>query len=220
MPMRASAVTAERLAYWYMRFNGFLQIENFIVHPGGRGGQRTDADLLGVRFPHRTEMVLDIPDAPMRDDTQRLRLSDSVIDVVIAEVKTNQPCQLNGPWTDAQRQNMHRVLYAIGCLRKDIVNAAAESIYETGSFESDGLRVRLMAFGRQKSGELSSRYPTLVQITWDDATSFIYERLFSYRRSKADAQQWEADGRWLRRAAETAHDASEFRSEVLRAIGT
>jgi hypothetical protein len=37
---------AEKVAYWYFRLNGFLQIENFVVHPRGRGGQRTDATCL------------------------------------------------------------------------------------------------------------------------------------------------------------------------------
>ena len=34
----------EKVAYWYFRLNGYFQIENFVVHPPGRGGQRTDAD--------------------------------------------------------------------------------------------------------------------------------------------------------------------------------
>ena len=37
----------EKVAHWYFRLNGFLQIENFVVHPERRGGQGTDADLLG-----------------------------------------------------------------------------------------------------------------------------------------------------------------------------
>lgn len=86
------------MAYWYFRLNGFLQIENFVIHPGGRGSQRTDADLLAVRFPHRAEFLLDRRE-PMRDDECTLRLSPKVIDIVIAEVKTNDPCKLNGPWT-------------------------------------------------------------------------------------------------------------------------
>ena len=40
----------EKVAYWYFRLNGFLQIENFVVHPERRGSQRTDADLHGLRY--------------------------------------------------------------------------------------------------------------------------------------------------------------------------
>jgi hypothetical protein len=36
----------EKVAYWYFRLNGFF-----------RGGKQTDADLLGVRFPHRAERL-------------------------------------------------------------------------------------------------------------------------------------------------------------------
>lgn len=35
---------------------GFFLIENFVIHPERRGGQRTDADLLAVRFPHRAAL--------------------------------------------------------------------------------------------------------------------------------------------------------------------
>ena len=41
-PARDS-LDAEKVAYWYFRPNGFLQIENFVVHPKKHGGQRTDA---------------------------------------------------------------------------------------------------------------------------------------------------------------------------------
>jgi hypothetical protein len=58
----------------------FLQIENFVVHPSGRGGQRTDADLLGIRFPHRAEFLFDHT-KPMPDDVAGLSLSREVIDV-------------------------------------------------------------------------------------------------------------------------------------------
>ncbi len=68
------------MAYWYFRLNGLFQIENFVLHPGRRGGQRTDADLLAVRFPNRAEFLYDRPDRPMPDDVARLSLSGKLID--------------------------------------------------------------------------------------------------------------------------------------------
>ena len=65
----------EKVAYWYFRLNGFFQIENFVVHPTGRGAQRTDADLLAVRFPFRAERLIDDSNDIMADDDQRLALS-------------------------------------------------------------------------------------------------------------------------------------------------
>ncbi len=51
----ADDLDREKVAYWYFRLNGFLQIENFVIHSKRRSSQRTDADLLAVRFPYRAE---------------------------------------------------------------------------------------------------------------------------------------------------------------------
>lgn len=77
----------EKVAYWYFRLNGFLQIENFVVHPSSRGGQRTDADLLAVRFPYRAERLIDNPNDIMIDDERCLALSNDLVDVAIVEVQ-------------------------------------------------------------------------------------------------------------------------------------
>ena len=127
-----TASIPEKVAYWYFRLNGFLQIENFVVHPERRGSQRTDADLLAVRFPYRAERLFDDPNDIMADDEHRLALSRDLTDVVIVEVKTNQPCTLNGPWTRQDQQNVHRVLAAIGCLPPDRIANAAADIYRAG----------------------------------------------------------------------------------------
>ncbi|WP_156438916.1 hypothetical protein [Bradyrhizobium valentinum] len=129
-PMHHLAQTfTEKVAYWYFRLNGFLQIENFVVHPERRGSQRTDADLLGVRFRHRAEFTFD-HQTPMKDDS-RLCFSPRLDDIVIVEVKTNQPCTLNGPWTDPDRQNVQRVVAAIGCLPRASISEAAKCITRT-----------------------------------------------------------------------------------------
>ncbi len=150
----------EKVAYWYFRLNGFLQIENFVVHPGRKDSQRTDADLLGVRFPYRAEFLLDHPD-PIRDDEDMLRPSSTVIDVAIVEVKgANQLCALNGPWTIEERQNVNRVLAAIGCVPHGLINEAAAQIYRHGIVKHDHhLRIRLISVGRAKSHQLEERFP-------------------------------------------------------------
>ena len=67
-----TSLDPEKVAYWYFRLNGFLQIENFVVHPERRGGQRTDADLLAVRFRHRAERLFGSPNDIMTDDEHPL----------------------------------------------------------------------------------------------------------------------------------------------------
>ncbi|MEZ0282941.1 hypothetical protein [Methyloceanibacter sp.] len=221
-PQRAatSRLDPEKIAYWYFRLNGFFQIENFVVHPERRGGQRTDADLLAVRFPHRAERLFDDPNDIMADDEQRLALSRNCIDVVIAEVKTNQPCTLNGPWTRQNRQNVHRVLAAIGCLPPDQIEQAAAGVYTAGVHVSElGLRIRLVSVGRERSEELSATYPNVPQLTWVEILAFIWDRLHRYRQQKTQVDQWDAQGRRIKRLADLSGQAEPFIGEALHLMG-
>lgn len=218
--LAAGGLDPEKVAYWYLRLNGFFQIENFIVHPERRGGQRTDADLLAVRFPYRAERLFDDPNDIMADDEQRLALSRDRIDVVIAEVKTNQPCTLNGPWTREDRQNVHRVLAAIGCLSADHIKQAAADIYRSGVHVSEfGVRIRLVAIGRERSANLSATYPDVVQLAWPDVLAFIWDRLYRYRQQKTQVDQWDVHGRKIKRLADLSGDADAFITHALRDMG-
>jgi hypothetical protein len=189
---------AEKTAYWYLRLNGFLQIENFIVHPTVGVGQRTEVDLLAVRFPHRAERWFD--DRPMADDDEALGLSATVTDVVIAEVKGgNRGCRLNGPWTNPDLRNMHRVLAAIGCLPFGEIESAADALRHHAAYLSEqGLRVRLLAFGATPNRGLSRDYEELVQLTWGQVLDFIWRRFNLYRDEKALVRQWDDHGQELR----------------------
>ena len=188
----------ERLAYWYFRLNGFLTIENFIVHPDEGQDQRTDADLLAVRFKHRAENMV----SPMIDDP-RVAECSSFSNIIIAEIKTGR-CALNGPWTDRTRQNMERVLRAIGCVDDQSVKQAAECLYENGSWQYETASVRLFAVGEEVD-ELV--IPNGQQLTWSEIIQFLIERFCEYRRQKSSVGQWTADGRELQRRALKKSDA-------------
>lgn len=210
----------EKVAYWYFRLNGFFQIENFVVHPERHGGQRTDADLLAVRFPHRAERLFDDPDDIMPDDVKRLSLSGDLMDVIIAEVKTNQPCTLNGPWTEEDRQNVHRVLAAIGCFPPARIADAATDIYRAGIHISDlGFRIRLVAVGRDRSDDLAAHYPEVTQLIWPDLLGFIWDRFYTFRRQKTQVDQWDAEGRKIKRLADRSDGLNKFAQEALRRMG-
>jgi hypothetical protein len=215
----AEHLDPEKVAYWYFRLNGFLQIENFVVHPERRGGQRTDADLLAVRFPFRAERLFDNPDDIMADDVQRLALSGNLIDIVVAEVKTNQPCTLNGPWTREDEQNVNRVLAAIGCLPPDRIEAAAADIYRTGFHRSEALRIRLVAVGRDRSPDIATAYPEVTQLVWAEMLAFIWERFRRYRQQKTQVDQWDVEGKKLKRFADRSYEAADFIAHALRLMG-
>ena len=181
-------VSSEDLAYWFLRLNGCLTIRNFLLHPPRRGGLRTDADIVGVRFPHRREY--DMIDHPLFEGSRRLEF-------VVAEVKANQSCSLNGPWTQPQRKNINHLLESIGPLPPGDSSKAAERLYATGTYENEWFRGRLFTFGIAESEALRRTYPKVPQLTWADVLEFLHHRFRNHKNQKKDHHQWDAAGQLL-----------------------
>jgi len=203
-----ATISAEALAYWYLRLNGFLTIQNFVVHPDTGRNQGTDVDVLGVRFPYRAENLL----KPMRDDEGFSQYQDRPL-FVIAEV-TTQPCKLNGPWTNPAQRNMLRVLRAIGAFSTHHAPSVAAALYEHGLFENEKYSVSLLCIGREKSQTVAEQYPKVPQLTLDHLAGFIYVRFREYRRQKVAHSQWDQDGHRLWDLADRSSTFEGFFSEL------
>jgi hypothetical protein len=201
-------IHSEQLAYWYLRLNGFLTIQNFVVHPDRGGNQETDVDVLGVRFPYRAENLLH----PMKDDSYFTKIRGKSF-ITIAEVKSVR-CALNGPWTKPERQNMLRVLRAIGAFPKPESDLIAQSLYDKGHYTNQLYHVSLMCLGREQNPEVAERYPQVPQILWPEVLAFIYRRFREYRNQKGSHQQWDERGRELWDTSETSRDEGEFKERV------
>lgn len=193
---------AEQMAYWFFRLNGCMNIVNFLVHHGRGALQATDVDVLAVRFPHRSELALS--GRPMNDHA--VFKGGGQIDIILAEVKTGL-CDLNGPWTKRESQNMHRVLFAVGAFPKYHVPIVADALYEDQFYADDRFRVRLFALGKRTNPELS---PEVVQLTWEEILTFIYARFRRYLRVKAQHGQWPHYGQQLYENVGGCPSAKEF----------
>jgi hypothetical protein len=177
----AVRLTPEAVAYWYFRLNGCLQIENFVVHPDpscepSQNQARTEADLIGVRMPWRSEMG-------MRDDCSVFRDQNNKILIYFAEVKAGKPCTINGPCSNPELQNLPRALRAIGGVPDHRVDGAAEQLYKYCFYEDELVVIRLIAVGRKVNEIYLNTKPKVAQITWHHALSFIHDRFHSLRMS-------------------------------------
>lgn len=181
-------IKTEALAYWFFRLNGCLSLVDFLVHDR-RGQEATDVDLMAVRFPYRQEMILS---GPTMEDHSVFRPNDK-IDLILAEIKLGQ-AELNGPWKNPDRQNMQRVLYALGAFPPDKVDVVGQALYEQQVFVDERYRCRLFALGRYQNEDLS---PNVVQLTWEKILEFIHHRFATYEKYKSQHQQWDATGRYL-----------------------
>lgn len=205
----AAVIAPERLAFWFLRLNGFLTIPNFIVHPegpreDGAYPQQTDVDVLGVRFPFRAENR----ERPM-PDYEKFTEEGRVL-AVLSEVKTDQ-CGLNGPWTDPAKQNLQKVLCAAGLRPVDQVDAIADTLYKSGVFRDDELVIRIVCFGARHNSGLAKSFPEVPQLLWNQhVLPFIYTRFDEYKMEKKMHHQWDDDIKQLFDAAGAAHGEADF----------
>src|SRR4051812_46536753 len=105
----------ELLVRWYLRFNGYLGVENFVIHETVEGGnvQRGETDVLAVRFPHsREDPGFALHTHPKLLDEEAVR--DALTDFVVAEVKGRRNDTLNRVWRPpAEAVKIDRVAYLI-----------------------------------------------------------------------------------------------------------
>ncbi|SRR6266851_3911131 len=203
-------LNAEKLASWYFRLNGFMTIESFILHDRSSKGlaQRTDADILGVRFPFRQEL-------DMQDDL-RFRNQPEKPLFIIGEIKSGE-CKLNGPWTDPLKQNLQYVLGAIGGFEPRIIDKVATALHTKYVYEDELRKVQLLAIGSRLNVEYQRDRKGLDQLLFIEMLAFVYRRFHDFRMQKRDHKQWDNVGNYL--YAEAEHDEAVFVSTVLRAAG-
>lgn len=200
----------EQVANWFFRLNGCLTIPNFVVHDDSSASERTDVDIMAVRFPFRRETAGGRPlkDHAAFEDCKR-------IDFIIAEIKTGL-CRLNGPWTNPDKANMNRVLGAIGIIEEEALSNVADHLYKKGIYEDGKIRIRLFALGRKRNFRL---FENVVQITWPEVADFFFDRFSGHEYYKRQHEQWDETGRWLFDLWHN-HDSRrlEFTAKLLDAI--
>jgi hypothetical protein len=207
---RMPPITFEEIAHWFLRLNGCLTIPNFVIHPERGGGQKTDVDVIAVRFPFRSEnRELPMVDhSVMTADPDRIR-------VFLTEAKEGV-CGLNEPWTDERRHNVQRMLLAVGTFPADAVDDVATTLYAEGAYRDDRYSVSFLCLGRKRNEQIADRYPNVPQVTRDEVTGFIFDRFRQYARQKSDKQQWDQTGKFLYSAAMQSHDVVAFRECLFR----
>lgn len=206
----APLINAEKIAYWYFRLNGFLTMQNFILHDSSAAGlpQRTEADIYGVRFPFRSE--LDMP-----DDTTFQQLGTKPF-FVIAEIKSGE-CKLNGPWTNRDRQNLQYLLRSMGACKPNTVDLVAQNLYADYVHEDEDQRIELFAIGSRLNTDYVTARPAPRQVLFQDILTSIFQRFHQFRMQKRDHKQWDSEGKFLYRNAKKTKE--DFIASVSKEAG-
>ena len=186
-------IDSEKLTYWYFRLNGFLTIQNFVVHPNSGSQQETEIDIIAARFPYRIELPGN--ENPIQDD-DRLILKPDKIRIVLAEVKRSR-CGLNLAWTNPDKGNMAQIISALGPFEHETLMLVSDKIYEHGYYEDNNFLLSLCCLGQEANHNIRDRFPKVPQLSWNDVLSFIYESFKKYEIYKCQHQQWDSTGQKL-----------------------
>ena len=176
---------SDLLCVWYLRFNGYFTMANFIAH--GQPASLTDFDVVGVRFKDSRELNFS-------DDTRRLHIPQDVkVDIILAEA-TSRRCKVNGPWSRPNR-GVEYVLERVGVFPSEEIPVIANSLFKKRKYVSSDKTfcIRIVCFGSKKNRNLQA----VTQIVWSDVVSFISQRFREHQDVKADHQQWDYFGKYL-----------------------
>jgi len=190
-PQSMPANRHELLATWYLRFNGYFTVPDFVVHKDYRnrsGG--TDADVLAVRFPHSRECQRRFN----FDRDPALVTNGDKIDFIVCEVKTGR-CDLNESWLQTERHNVEYAMRWMGFENDEIeLSQLAREMYTTGICESvrNGCSVRFVAIGSTENPDLKRKLPSATQIFHSAVIDFLRRR-FTTGCEGISRQNWDPD---------------------------
>lgn len=181
--------SCEQIAYWFFRLNGCFFLENFLVHHERRGREGTEIDMLAVRFPYRTELLLSgnsMPDHSIFNGEEK-------INIILAESKKGL-CSINKSWLDPTRKNIERILHIVGAIPPGDISRVANKVYKNHIYDEGQYRLRMVALGDKGNTVLDDN---IVQVIWPDVLLFIHQRFSAYRRYKMQHHQWNPTGKHL-----------------------
>ncbi len=145
---------AEILVRWFLRFNGYFTVENFIAHDARRIynkniGCSTEFDVLAIRLPHSRETVdnMHIVNFPDLVDGQGNRN-----DIIIADAKTGKQDKPNENWKHKKIETVEYALRFIGSIFDEgEISLTANHLLTNYAYQNNNCRYRYIIFAEQEN---------------------------------------------------------------------
>jgi len=163
---------------WYLRFNGYFGIENFVIHEPVDGviPQGGEIDVLAVRFPHQLES----PGFEIENDEKLLdeeAENNKLTDIVIAEVKGGRKQRLNDLWIEPDPNGLyaHRLKYLISWVGvfsdENSIDQVVGDLRNSFRSQVGPYLFRLVIFNKRKRNNFTNL--GVPQITFEEITQFF-----------------------------------------------
>lgn len=171
---------AEELVYWYLRFNGFFPLTNFVLHRQGLlSNQSADADLLGVRPKFVSEEIGE----DHRDDDLFKHFSDNVNIGVICEVKSGRIRS-----SDILMTREDRIKYALK--RLGFFSEEKVLMYMERLKNEEVIRGKFHEVGKLLFTDRPFNQPGFICLHLDQVESFVTKRIELFLDEKSGAKHF------------------------------
>lgn len=162
----------EELVYWYLRFNGFFTLNNFVLHHNS-SGRASDTDLLAVRFPYVYE------ETGGREDDWDINLfsqiDQSKIIGLICEVKTGLNFNSNEIFKD---YNLYKAIGRFGFV--DNLNERHTELIHSASISVENYQIYKVLISRKREASRSD----CIHLRLFDVKKFLNQRIQKYADRK------------------------------------
>lgn len=178
--IKMNSNSAEILAKWYLRFNGYFIVDNFIVHAGDDEsrisktiiGNHTETDILAIRHKFSKEITGALH---IQNDPKIICDKDSKIDFIIAEVKTGNQDKPNKLWIEKRIPVIEYILRFAGFIEtEDEISKIANELANAGTYHSDDLSfsIRLVLISENSPNK---NWQHLTNILFTDIVDFLVD---------------------------------------------
>jgi hypothetical protein len=174
---------AETMVYWYLRFNGFFPLTNFVLHGAPQHQRTADCDLLAVRLPHVFEKIggqaTDWDEwFPQHGfDLQRETVA------LIVEVKTGSRLAARAVQTSFGEKRLLQALQRTGFWPLAECRSAADALAGAPEYARAGIKAAKLLISSCPPS--SANLPACHQMRLSHVNSFIKLRMQQYDFRKA-----------------------------------
>lgn len=168
----------EKFTSWYLRFNGYFTVDNFVVHAAddptrisnGIVAPHTETDSIAIRIPYSAAIVGDLKianhDVLVENQNERF-------DIVIAEAKSGNDNKPNPVWRDKNIVPIKYVIRFVGLYDEPQIKHVTDDLAAHYCYENERTRIRYIVFANEPNQHYSAQ--GVKYITFSQIAKFLVE---------------------------------------------
>lgn len=168
----------EKFISWYLRFNGYFTVDNFVVHAAddptrisnGIIAPHTETDTIAIRMPYSAEIAGSLKIA---NHNILVKNQNERFDIVIAEVKSGNENRPNSVWRNGSSVPIEYLVRFVGLFNEPQIADVANKLFAHYCYENEKSRIRYIVFANEPNPHYLAK--GVKYITFAEIARFLVE---------------------------------------------